>query len=97
MLYYNLSNLGYIVLVNSNEHFNIFITPNSGITVEQKNRLEDLNTIIPDNIKWEYAPNIHIETFDDNGVICGYLDIGDTIHNSFRNIVENIDIKKMKI
>ena len=96
MLYHNLSNLGYILLVNSNEHFNIFITPNYGITEEQKNRLEDLNAIIPDNIKWEYAPNIHIETFEENGIVCGFLDIGDTMNNSFNNIIHNMDTKKMK-
>lgn len=96
MLYYNLSNLGYIVLVNSKEHFNIFITPNNGITENQKNRLEDLNTIMPDNIKWEYAPNMHIETFKENNIVYGTLEIGETTIGSFNNIIRNMNIKKMK-
>lgn len=95
MLYYNMSLLGNALLINSGEHNNIFIVPSKGVTEEQKNRFQDLCLIIPNNIKWEYAPNMHIETFKENDLTYGMLDIGETYLDTFNNIIENHN-EKMK-
>ena len=95
LLYYNMSKAGYITIVNSSEHTNIIVLPNIGMTKEQEDRFTDLQDFFTENMSFICAPNMHIETFRENGQTFGTLDIGKTIDGHFKDILSEVKSKGM--
>lgn len=90
LLYYYLSSLGNVLVINSSEHINILITPSSnGITGKQFNQLENFITLFDNNTTWAHVPNMHIETFEQNGHKYGTLEVGDVVEGDFNAAINS--------
>ncbi|MBE6160583.1 MAG: hypothetical protein E7157_06035 [Lactobacillales bacterium] len=87
LLYYYMSTMNYVVLVNSSEHINIMVTPSNGISNNQENRLDDLKNIFPNNILWCLSHEMHIEVFEENGHKYGTLELGDVIEGKYEDVI----------
>lgn len=87
LLYYYMSTMNYVVLVNSSEHINIMVVPSNGLSNNQENRLNDLKGIFPNNIMWCLAHEMHIEVFEDNGHKYGTLELGDVIEGEYESVI----------
>lgn len=92
LLYYYMTKQGYISIIHSVEHINIIAAPKE-MTNEQQIRLEQLGQIFPERMQFSYAPNMHIESFRQNGQVYGTLDIGDTTEGNLEKILNKIKEK----
>lgn len=93
LLYYYISTMNYVILVNSSEHINIMIIPSSGISNEQLNRINDLKDIFPNNINWCLSNDMHIETFESDGKKYGTLEVGNVIEGMYEDVIDEYENK----
>lgn len=84
LLYYYLTRLNKIVLINSSSHTNILCIPSEGITEKQLEKLETINELFSKETNWEIADNMHIEIYDGYG----FLNIGDTYKIKTNEIID---------
>lgn len=88
LLYYYISTMNYVILVNSFEHINIMVIPSFGISNEQLNRINDLKDIFPNNINWCLSNEMHIETFESDGKKYGTLEVGNVIEGKYEDVID---------
>ena len=93
LLYYYMSTMNYVILVNSSEHINIMVIPSSGISNEQLNRINDLKDIFPNNINWCLSNDMHIETFESDGKKYGTLEVGNVIEGKYEDVIDEYENK----
>ena len=95
-LYYFLSKLNNIVLINSGVYHNILIVPSIGMNTEQLNSLSKLKKIYPDDMTWSIHDNMHLITIEDNGVKYADLDVGEPYKDSLDEYINSYEVKENK-
>lgn len=97
LLYYYLSCLNNVILINSSEHMNIIVTPNNGINGCQFQRLNDIQNLFTyESTTWSLANNMHIETFQEDGKTYGMLNIGETHDGNLKSVISVLEVKNSK-
>lgn len=94
LLYYFLSEFGNAVMVNSSEHINIAIIPNSGLSYEQSYGIKEIDNLFVESAKWEIANNMHFEIIEENGQKYKVLDVGETVQGNLKCLIEEQENKR---
>lgn len=89
-LYYFLTKLNNVVLINSGAHHNLLFVPNNGMNDEQVQSLKKICEIFKEDT-WSISENMHFEIFEDNGQKYKYLEPGEQFKNNLEEYVKTYE------
>lgn len=88
LLYYLVSSLNNIVIVNSESHTDIAIIPKDEINEEQIKSLNKVVNLFDDDINWCVCDNMFLETIEEDNNKYKMLRYGDTKNGKLKDIVK---------
>ncbi len=91
-LYYFLTQINNVVLINSGAHHNLLIAPNEGLNDEQVKSIDKICEIFKDDT-WSISENMHFVDIEDHGQKYKYLEPGEQFKN---NLKDYLDVYKQK-
>lgn len=95
-LYYLLTEMKNIIIISSNEHENLLITPINGISEEQNSKLNSICKLFSPNTLWNLLYEMHTEICEYDGKKYCTLNIGDSISGNSNNIISEYQIINSK-
>ena len=88
-LYYFLSELKNVVLINSGAHHNILVVPNVGMNEKEVEALEKIKDIFPLDTSWDISEDMHFEIVEDQGQKYKILNPGEPYKNSLEEYIQS--------
>ena len=88
-LYYFLSQLKNVVLINSGAHHNILVVPNVGMNENELESLEKIKDIFPNDTSWDISEDMHFEIIEDHGQKFKILNPGEPYKNSLDEYIQS--------
>jgi hypothetical protein len=95
-LYFFLSQMNNIVIINSDEHINLLITPINGISKEQSDKLNSISDLFSPSTLWDLAYEMHTEIDEFNGQKFLTLNEGDSITGNFETVISKCKVLDSK-
>ena len=95
-LYYFLSELKNVVLINSGAHHNILVVPNVGMNEKELEALEKIKDIFPLDTSWDISEDMHFDIIEENGQKYKILNPGEPYKNSLEEYIQSCHQKGSK-
>lgn len=95
-LYYFLSELNNVVLINSGAHHNILVVPNVGMNEKELESLEKIKDIFPLDTYWDINEDMHFEIIEEHGQKYKILNIGEPSKYNLEEYIQACHKKENK-
>lgn len=95
-LYYLVSSLNNIVIVNSPSHTDIAVIPKNSINKKQIDSLNKAVNLFDDSINWCVADNMHLEIIEEDGKKFKWFNHGETKNGKLKNIIIEYNNNELK-